>query len=318
MFISDMSVIDFSTRPTPAQIEEISNWLAKADFKVVRPLVPREHFATEPCSDKLITVAILDTETTGTDLAADKIIELGMVLVEIDRDTGQAYGVLHTFNELEDPGMPIPPESTKIHNITDEMVAGKRIKDDEVERLLGQVSLVVAHNASFDRPFVEKRFPIFADKAWACSLRQVPWSEEGIGTAKLEYLAYRFGFHYTGHRASTDCHALLEVLQELLPTSGTKAMQSLLINAREPEIQVSALGARFESKDLLRERGYRWNPDKKVWAKGIPKKQLDEEVAWLSSFVYGGRAFQLEQERLTAMNRYSVRSGERQTVRYPS
>lgn len=314
----DMPTFDFSPLPTSAQVEEIATWLARANFKVVRPLLPRDCFATEPNSDKLITVAILDTETTGTDPATDKIIELGMVLVEVNRESGQAYRVLTTFNELEDPGMAISPESTHIHNITDEMVAGKRIDDDEVERLLEEVSLVVAHNASFDRPFVEKRFPIFSDKAWACSLRQVPWSDEGIGSAKLEFLAYRFGFHYTGHRASTDCHALLEVLQESLPISGTKAMQSLLVNSSEPEVQVAALGAAFESKDLLREREYRWNPGKKVWAKGIPQRYVNDEVAWLSAFVYGGRPFELEHELLTAMNRYSYRAGERQTVHYPN
>lgn len=91
----------------------------------------------------------------------------------------------------------------------------KRINDAEVESLLADVSLVIAHNAGFDRVFVESRFPIFATKAWACSFKQIPWSEEGISSGKLEFLAYNCGFHFTGHRASTDCHALLEVLQYL-------------------------------------------------------------------------------------------------------
>lgn len=312
-----MSLIDLANRPTPEQIEAISRWLAEADYRVIRPLVPRESFAAGERPEKLVTVAILDTETTGTDPVGDKVIELGMVLVEIAPDTGVAYRVLQVFNQLEDPGMPIPPASTQIHHITDEMVAGKRIDDDEVARLLAPVALIIAHNAGFDRPFVEKRWPVFATKAWACSFQQVPWSDEGISSAKLEFLAYRCGFHFTGHRASTDCQALLEVLQADLPTSGTKAMQALLVNAREAEIRISALGSPFESKDVLRQRGYRWNPDKKVWARAVRKAGLDEEVAWLSVSVYGGRPFQLEQERLTAMNRFSARVGERQIVRYP-
>ncbi|SDG91064.1 3'-5' exonuclease [Propionivibrio dicarboxylicus] len=312
-----MPVIDLANPPTPDQIETISRWLGGADYRLIRPLVARESFAVGERPEKLVTVAILDTETTGTDQQADKVIELGMVLVEIAPDTGQAYRVLQVFNQLEDPGMPIPPASTQIHHITDEMVAGKRIDDDEVARLLAPVALVVAHNAGFDRPFVEKRWPVFATKAWACSFQQVPWSDEGISSAKLEFLAYRCGFHFTGHRASIDCQALLEVLQADLPTSGTKAMQALLVNAREAEIRISALGSPFESKDVLRQRGYRWNPDKKVWAKAIRKAVFDEEIAWLSASVYGGRPFQLEQERLTAMNRFSERAGERQLVRYP-
>lgn len=121
------------------------------------------------------------------------------------------------------------------------MVAGKRIDDSALEALMAEVALVVAHNASFDRVFVEQRFPLFAAKPWACSFMQIPWSEEGFGSAKLEFLAYQSGFHYTGHRATTDCYALLEVLQQTLPVSQSKAMQTLLQNARQPEIKVSAL-----------------------------------------------------------------------------
>jgi len=40
------------------------------------------------------------------------------------------------------------------------MVAGHRIDDGAVNDLLGRVVLVIAHNADFDRRFLEKRdFP---------------------------------------------------------------------------------------------------------------------------------------------------------------
>ena len=58
-------------------------------------------------------------------------------------------------------------------------------------------------------------------------------AREHIVSAKLEYLAYYFGFHFTGHRAVNDCQALLEVLQCPLPMSGVKAMQALLQNAAD-------------------------------------------------------------------------------------
>lgn len=308
--------IDFTHAPKQEELNTVSEWLARANYRVIRPLLIRESFTDTPPPEKLITVAILDTETTGTNSNQDKIIELGIVLVEVCPQTGQAYRVLKVFNELEYPGMPIHEGSTCIHHITDEMVAGKKINDAEVESLISDVSLVIAHNASFDRVFVEERFPIFATKAWACSFRQIPWTEEGIGSGKLEFLAYSCGFHYTGHRASTDCHALLEVLQKPLPSSGTLAMQALLQNANLAEIKVSALGSPFESKDVLKERSYRWNADKKVWAKNITQKSLDDEVSWLSHSVYAGKGFRLELEKMTAMNRYSNRQGPIEVVKY--
>ena len=308
--------VDISRPPTTAQVKKITEWLAKADYRVVRPLIPRDEFPSAPRSEKLITVAILDTETTGLDPAKDRIIELGIVLVEISPETGYAFRVLHTFNQLEDPGMPIPPESTSIHHITDDMVAAKVIDDDAVEQLMSDVSLVIAHNANFDRPFVEQRFPIFCDKAWACSFQQVPWSEEGFGSAKLEYLAYRSGFHYAGHRAAMDCHALLEVLQQPLPSSGRLAMQSLLQNSGEEDVRISALGSPFESKDVLRERGYRWNIEKRFWTRSVQLNNLADEVAWIKGAVYGGQPFRLEQEKLSALNRYSKRQVATDTVYY--
>lgn len=311
-----MPSIDLTREPTPEELNFISEWLARANYRVIRPMLIRDSFTDALPPEKLITVAILDTETTGTNSSQDKIIELGMVLVEVCPQTGQAYRIVRIFNELEYPGMPIPAESTRIHHITDEMVAGKRIDDVEIESLMSDVSLVVAHNAAFDRVFVEDRFPIFSTKAWACSFRQIPWSEEGISSGKLEFLAYNCGFHYTGHRASTDCHALLEVLQNPLPTSGTLAMQALLLNARQAEIKVSALRSPFESKDVLKGRGYRWNADKKIWAKSIPQTALDEEVAWLAESVYSGKSFSLELEKLTAMNRYSNRPGKTESIQY--
>jgi DNA polymerase-3 subunit epsilon len=311
-----MTSIDFAKEPTNKELELVSEWLERANYRVIRPLRIRGNYTDDLPPEKLITVAILDTETTGTDSSQDKILELGIVLVEVCPQTGQAYRIVRVFNELEYPGMLIPEESTRIHHITDDMVAGKRINDAEVEALMSDVSLVVAHNANFDRVFVEDRFPIFTTKAWACSFRQIPWTEEGIGSGKLEFLAYNCGFHYAGHRASTDCHALLEVLQNPLHTSGTLAMQVLLQNASLDEIKVSALGSPFESKDALKERSYRWNADKKVWAKNISQKALDDEVSWLSKSIYAGKGFKLKLEKITAMNRYSNRQGQIEVVEY--
>ena len=48
---------------------------------------------------------------------------------------------------------------------------------------------------------------------------------EGFGAASLDFFAYKFGFHFSGHRASVDCHALLEILQSELPSSGAKVLR---------------------------------------------------------------------------------------------
>ncbi|MGD9878542.1 MAG: 3'-5' exonuclease [Reyranella sp.] len=165
---------------------------------------------------------IVDTETTGMDLEADQVIELGMIAFDYD-DSGAVGPVVGSYSAFEDPGRDIPVSSTAIHHITDEMVAGQRIDDAAVASLLDGVTITVAHNAGFDRRFLERRLSVFEDLPWASSFYEVPWAEHDLSSAKLEYLAYRAGFFYEGHRAENDCRALLEVLRQPLGTTGVTA-----------------------------------------------------------------------------------------------
>jgi DNA polymerase-3 subunit epsilon len=104
---------------------------ASPDFKVLRRLVPRTHFYDLPAAG-LKRGVIVDTETTGVNAAHDEIIELGMVVFSYDANSGQVHRVLETISALEQPSKPIPPETTKVHGITDDMVRGKRIDDAKV------------------------------------------------------------------------------------------------------------------------------------------------------------------------------------------
>jgi DNA polymerase-3 subunit epsilon len=307
--------------PDPAmhtlpEIDAQLSQLVKLGYRFTRSHTPRSSYSESTPPQNVVKAIVLDTETTGLDSKTERIIELGMVLFEYCPESGQAYRVLDTFNELEDPETPIPPETTKIHNITDDMVRGKRINDVAVRNFIADASLIIAHNAKFDRSFVEARFPFFEQKAWACSVAQIPWVEEGLGSAKLEFLAYRYGFHYDGHRASNDCHALLELLQQELPESGVRAMLKLHENAQTKELKVWALNSPFDSKDALKQRGYRWNAARKTWSTSISEPELNQEADWLRNAVYGGQSFQLELEKMDALNRFSPRKSVVELVNF--
>ena len=284
---------------------------AHADYRVIRRILPRTSFA-EHAGKNPARGVVVDTETTGINADKDAIIELGMVLFEYDEETGQAYRVLASFDQLEDPGFPIPPESTAVHGITDEMVAGRRIDDDEVAKFLDGVTLVVAHNARFDRVFLEKRLPIFESMPWGCTLSQIDWSGEGIGSAKLDYIAYQYGFFYEAHRAEEDCFALLEILQRPLPKSGGLVLQSVLQGLARKSYQIYATGSPFETKDVLKARSYRWDADKKSWHTTVAGDDaLMAEVAWLKDSVYNGKKARVEIEVHNCMTRFSNRAGNR-------
>ncbi len=286
---------------------------ALPDFRVLRRLdVTREWPALTGSS--VSQAVVLDTETTGLDPASDKIIELALVKFEYSRATGEVGRVLEVYDGLEDPGMPIPPESTALHGITDEMVRGRRLDATAIERLLDGVGLVIAHNAAFDRPFMERRLPGFSALAWGCSLREVPWEEAGIGSGKLEYLAYRYGFFFDAHRAEIDCRAVLEVLRRPFGETGTSVLKVLLDSAREPSLRIWATGSRIETKDVLKARGYRWEAEKRVWYRDLAAAGREAELAWLKESVYGGKNAVVEVETFDARVRYSGREGKKERV----
>lgn len=295
----------------PADENEINDLLSKLQaygYLFTRPLVARTQY-NKLLPSKMVKALILDTETTGTDYLQDQIIEMGMVAFDYCPETGQIGQVYGAFDELEDPGRAIPAESAKVHHITDEMVSGKKIQDSEVEAFISDASLIIAHNANFDRKFVESRFPIFAKKAWACTFQQIPWAEEGLSSAKLEFLAFKSGFHYEGHRADVDCYALLEVLHSAPLESGANPLQLLLQNARTKSLNITALNSPFDSKDKLKARRYRWNADKKLWTGTVLQADLEIEKEWLGLNVYNNRPFSLEIEQIDAFNRFSNRTG---------
>jgi len=62
-------------------------------------------------------IAFIDVETTGTNPNSDRVVELSILRIQPD---GKEEYKSHRVN----PGVPIPPEATSVHGITDADVAG--------------------------------------------------------------------------------------------------------------------------------------------------------------------------------------------------
>jgi DNA polymerase-3 subunit epsilon len=241
----------------------------------------------EPSEDDAYLI-LLDTETTGTDKIKDGIVELGMLAVRYQPSTGKIVMIASQFSELEDCGVPISSESQRIHGITPNMVAGKRFDDAAIAEWMSHASLVMSHNASFDRAFFDRRFPALSDKSWACSFYEMPWKEAGFESGKLEYLLYRHGYFYEGHRALTDCYAMAWLFY-LNPS----LLKGLLDKSARQTVMVRAWGAPIEVKDILRMRGYRFDDGRtsganKHWWREVDQQDLAEEKAFLDGIYKDG------------------------------
>lgn len=284
---------------------------ATGNYRVLRRYLPIPAYHP-PDGARLVTALALDVETTGLNPASDAIIQLALVPFEFAPETGRIYAVHPALTFLEDPGRPIPAEIVALTGITDAEVAGKRIDEEAVTRTVNEAALIIAHNASFDRPFMERRLPLFRDKAWACSQQEIPWRAAGSRSGALEFLMImRCGMFYGAHRADLDCLALIHLLATPLD-SGELPLALLLASARRKSVRVWAEQAPMAAKDALKTRRYRWNPGTdgrpKAWAKELAKEELEAELAWLRDEVYGGTLPRLRQDPLDAKTRYSDRS----------
>ena len=281
---------------------------ATGRYRILRRLAPRrELLAADGCETRI--GLFVDTETTGLDPRRDEVIELAMVRFTYGID-GRIFRIGDAFERLRQPSRPIPEAVTALTGITNELVAGKTLDPAEIDAFADSADLVAAHNAAFDRRFLERLSDLFARKPWACSMSQIRWADEGFEGTKLGYLAMGAGFFYDRHRAANDCAAAIELLASPLPKSGRTGMSHLLQAARAPTWRIWAENSPFAVKDALKARGYRWNGDvgagPKAWYVDVDDGAVEQELAYLREEIYGCEAA-LPMRRITAYERFSDR-----------
>lgn len=293
-----------------------------SDFKILCKVKrPEQYSDLSGCKD-VMTLMIVDVETTGLSADEDKIIEVASMLVEFSPSAGLLGRVLDVYDGFEDPGFPLTEETTRLTGITDKDLQGQSFDERVIERHLSKTKLVLAHNAELDRKFLERRFPAFSQKWWICSYKEGPWEQMLTGSAKQDYLLYKVGnAFYEAHRALSD----VEGLAHLLASPGVDdktVLRNLLIRSREPSYRLWAVGAPFEVKDQLKSAGYRWQSEDvyrdgelvamKCWTKDqLNESQFHEEMARMQELNPRGTVVV---DKLSGVDRYSVRIGAREHI----
>ena len=165
-------------------------------------------------SNKLV---FLDTETTGNDVASDRLCQ---VCYKVD-------GKVYTQNFK--PPVPISTKAMSITHITNKMVEGEApFMGSDFEKTLKPIlaeNILVAHNARFDIAMLKAEG--VEVPRHICTLRLVRYldSEGEIPEYNLQYLRYHYGIELEAdaHSAEGDVLVLEAVFEHLYTLAAEKS-----------------------------------------------------------------------------------------------
>ena len=239
-------------------------------------------------------VMVIDTETTGLDTSKDLVIEMAAALLDT-----KSRSLVAAYSNL------ISADENPAEHVNHIPVSALQLEIAKTPDLVPFASMalvadiIVAHNSAFDQPMVDRLFAAHGvdliDKPWVCSYSQMLFPKDlglngyqrggsmaelvkalraGLGrggSKKLAHLAVDHGLMVVdAHRAINDVF----ILSNLLLTLNEEEFEAEVLDALTPRLLYNARLARFEDKDLAKERGFRWNGEQKKWQKALVADEI--------------------------------------------
>lgn len=234
-----------------------------------------------------IAVSILDIKSTGASIHSDRLVELGVVRLSYSPSQNRFTSIDAMNGGFHDPGIPIPAVASANHGITDGMVAGCVITDQDALDWIGEDSIVIAHNASKVRPVFERQFHSLGYYQWGCSLKGIDWQSRVSGTRALDHLIFKFGYAFNSQRSMDSALALAWLLN-----IANGASAELIQSVNTETTKILAVGAPFSVKDVLKEHNYEWSdgsdgPERGWWIE-VPVDDVNVHYDLLDALYQGG------------------------------
>jgi DNA polymerase-3 subunit epsilon len=215
------------------------------------------------------TFVCIDCESTGLDTEQDRIVEVAVARFTFDQ-------ILHSFETLVDPECPIPQTSQDIHNISQEMVAGKPKIRDVLPKILDMINgyTIVGHGISFDIALIAneaKRAQILTtilNQPFIDTLRLARlYGESPVNS--LERLRQHFNIQPEGaHRAMSDVIVNIEVFKYL-----TKSYQT-----SEQIHKILQKPIKLKTMPLGKHKGRRFDEIPVEYLLWAEKKDFDQDL----------------------------------------
>ncbi|MEX1012686.1 MAG: DUF3820 family protein [Waddliaceae bacterium] len=172
-----------------------------------------------------------DTETTGIRTDKDKIIEIAAY--DAANDT--------SFVSFVNPGIPIPPEASAIHHITDEMVKDApsfaTVGQQFLEFCEGDVILIAHNGDRFDMPLLKNELTRndLPTPKWK-TIDSLTWARRyrpDIPRHALQFLREIYGIpENSAHRALDDVMMMVEIFSKMIDDLSIDQVYELLNQPR--------------------------------------------------------------------------------------
>jgi DNA polymerase III subunit epsilon len=181
-------------------------------------------------------LVFVDIETNGLNHIRGRVIEVAAIRIEEGR-------VVREFNQLIDPGAPLPQFITNLTGITETDLQGAplfvAVADELLEVMQG--AIFVAHNVRFDYSFLKQEFRRIGKQFSPRQLCTVRLSRALYPTQrshKLQSLIDRHGFAADHrHRAYDDAYVLWQFLQHVYKEFGpTTLEQAITKQLKKPSL----------------------------------------------------------------------------------
>ncbi len=210
-------------------------------------------------------ILIVDTETTGLDANAGELLEVAGIYYNIP-----SRSILYQVSFL------LYAESNAAYNINKISIDSLKQVDHDIQHnftalfryLFDNADAIVAHNAQFDKAWIDKNIDVPPDKKWICTRKNVFWPISKSTPLKLVNICTELGVPVVGvHRALDDCKILLGALEKM------PDIQDFLENSAKDLLTYHAIVS-YDERQLAKNYGFAWDGDKKVWHARLTSKEV--------------------------------------------
>lgn len=229
----------------------------------------------------------LDLETTGLEIQKDRILKLGVALLDTAISFKQPliekeWTLWHTSYP------PVKPDAFVAHGIHSKTCEEFGESPMEVLQQLTlwceshEIKILMGHNSNnFDIPMIIANCDAFAphcksyfEKALKIdSAQDIPYPDI-IQTRKLSHLAAEHGFiNPFPHSALSDIRTMFEIFSRY-----SEQIDLILSRAKSKTITIQA-GVDFHTKEYAKARRFNWDSQNQRWLKKIKECDLDKEIA---------------------------------------